>query len=122
MVAIKSLAVLLFAAAAAAGPGAGGHGHGSNVDVKDSSIKCGNQDQKIYCCNDNTHEKAVGQYTGVFNGLSVKCNSVPVNVLAVVDVVSAQKQCSAGAACCNAESDENGVVNIVTGCVAPVVN
>ncbi|PWW73422.1 hypothetical protein C7212DRAFT_347571 [Tuber magnatum] len=122
MVVIKSLVVLLLAAAAAAIPVAGGDGHGKDINIKDSSVKCGDQKQELYCCNDDTYSKAVGKYVGVFEGINVKCNTVPVNAWWVVNVASSNKQCSAGTACCNSQADQNGPFSLVTGCVAPIIN
>ncbi|PWW73425.1 hypothetical protein C7212DRAFT_366215 [Tuber magnatum] len=125
MVSIKSLAVLLFVAAVTAAPVVGDEyqgGHdGRGVNVHDSSNVCSKQEQKIYCCNDAEKDPHFGPYTGFLDKIAVKCNSVPVNVLAV-DVASAVKQCSAKAACCSSYTNQNGLANIDLGCFAIVPN
>ncbi|RPA99681.1 hypothetical protein L873DRAFT_1789376 [Choiromyces venosus 120613-1] len=118
MVAIKSLAVLLFAAVIAASPIAGGDGHGNtNVNAQNNSKRCPKQEQKMFCCNDASDSKATGIFSGVLSNIAVKCNMVPVNVIAV-DAVSGQSACNAKAACCTSEQDQEGLVNLATGCVA----
>ncbi|PWW73434.1 hypothetical protein C7212DRAFT_301024 [Tuber magnatum] len=117
MVSVKSLAVILFAAAVTAIPVAGGDNRGRDVKVHDKSQRCPDQSQQIFCCNDATDSKVTGAYTGVLDGVAVRCNTVPVNAVAV-DVVSQAQQCSAKSACCNSETSQNGLVNIAFGCVA----
>ncbi|CUS12868.1 unnamed protein product [Tuber aestivum] len=121
MVSIKSLAILLFAAAVTAIPVAGGEHHdghdGHNVKVHDNSKVCPEQNQEIYCCNDAQKSGDIGSKTSILDGLKVKCNNVPVNVLAV-DVLSGASQCSGKAACCSSNNKQNGVANVDLGCIA----
>ncbi|PWW73423.1 hypothetical protein C7212DRAFT_285611 [Tuber magnatum] len=117
MVSIKSLAVILLAAAVTAAPVVGDEHHGKDVNIKDHSKRCPKQSQQMFCCNDADSSKAAGPYTGVLDKVNVKCNTVPVNVWAV-DVVSSAGQCDGKAACCTSEADQNGILNLVTGCVA----
>ncbi|RPA99691.1 hypothetical protein L873DRAFT_1789383 [Choiromyces venosus 120613-1] len=114
MVSIKSLAVILFAVTVSAAPTT--HEE-KNVDFKDNSQRCPDQKQQMFCCNDATSSKATGIFTGVLDHIAVKCNTVPVNVVAV-DAVSGASACNAKAACCTSETDQHGLVNIATGCVA----
>ncbi|RPA99690.1 hypothetical protein L873DRAFT_1789382 [Choiromyces venosus 120613-1] len=114
MVSIKSLAVILFAVAVSTAPAP--HDE-KNVNVQDSSKRCEKQEQQMFCCNDATSSKATGIFTGVLDNIAVKCNKVPVNVWAV-DAVSGQSACTAKAACCTSETDQHGLVNFATGCVA----
>ncbi|RPA99680.1 hypothetical protein L873DRAFT_1806174 [Choiromyces venosus 120613-1] len=112
MVSIKSLAVVLFAVAVTAIPVA----H-DDANAQNNSQRCPKQEQKMFCCNDATSSKATGIFSGVLNNIAVKCNMVPVNVIAV-DAVSGQSACNAKAACCTSEQDQEGLVNLATGCVA----
>ncbi|RPA99692.1 hypothetical protein L873DRAFT_1789387 [Choiromyces venosus 120613-1] len=114
MVSIKSLAVILFAVAVSAAPAA--HDE-KNVNAQDNSKRCEKQEQKMFCCSDFTDTKATGIFTGVLDNIAVKCNTVPVNVWAV-NAVSGQSACTAKAACCTSETDQHGLVNLASGCVA----
>ncbi|RPA99693.1 hypothetical protein L873DRAFT_873707 [Choiromyces venosus 120613-1] len=53
-----------------------------NVNVQDNSKRCEKQYQTMFCCSDFTNTKATGIFTGVLNNIAVKCNTVPVNVIA----------------------------------------
>ncbi|KAG0124212.1 hypothetical protein HOY82DRAFT_634808 [Tuber indicum] len=117
MVAIKSLAVLLFTAAVTAIPLAGG-----NDNAGDHSVQCGDQGQTLYCCNDISDSKTKGKYVGLLDDVTVKCNDVTSNVQSV-DGVSRQSQCDAKAACCSSSNiEQNGFINIVFGCQAIAAN
>ncbi|KAG0639486.1 hypothetical protein HOY80DRAFT_1136730 [Tuber brumale] len=118
MVAIKSLAVLLFTTAVTAVPLAGGN----NGNAGDSKVQCGGQGQNLYCCNDFSDSKATGEHVGFLDDAIVKCDHVTSNVQSAQGV-SHQSQCNAKAACCSSRKiEQNGFVNIYLGCQAIAAN
>ncbi|RPA99687.1 hypothetical protein L873DRAFT_1843365 [Choiromyces venosus 120613-1] len=119
MVAIKCLAILLFAAAVTAIPVAGDEHHdaGHDINLKDSSLKCKIPEQTLFCCNNARDTEATGIFAGVLDTDFIKCDALPINTW-TVDAIIGQNKCKGKTACCHSESHQDGQFNIVTDCVS----